>query len=74
MKDLMIDIETMGNGSNAAMIQLAGVYFDIETGETGDEFNMCIDLDDCTLYGFQVDESTQKWWSEQNQDVLKRIH
>lgn len=73
MKDLMIDIETMGNGSNAAMIQLAGVYFDITTGETGGEFNMCLDLNDVIDHGFETDPDTEKWWSEQNQDVLKNI-
>ena len=38
MNDLMIDIETMGNTHNAAMIQLAAVFFDRDTGELGDKF------------------------------------
>lgn len=73
MKDLMIDIETMGNTHNAVMIQLAGVFFNRETAETGREFCMNIAEITCEEWGFTKDESTVKWWSEQNQDVLAQI-
>lgn len=73
MKDLMIDIETMGNTLNAVMIQLAAVFFDRKTGETGQEFCMSIAPITCEEWGFTKDESTVKWWSEQNQDVLNEI-
>lgn len=69
----MIDIETMGNTHEAAMIQLAACYFDIGTGETGDSFDMCIDLDSALDYGFVKNKSTEDWWKEQNQDVLNDI-
>lgn len=52
---------------------MAGVYFDRHTGETGDEFCMSIDIDSCKELGFKESESTRKWWSEQNQDVLNAI-
>lgn len=73
MKDLMIDIETMGNTHDAAMIQLAGVFFDRVTGETGAEFCENIDLASCLKEGFVETESTKKWWAEQNQEVLQEI-
>lgn len=73
MRDLMIDIETMGTGNNPAMIQIAGVFFDRKTGQTFDEFERCIDLDDCTDHGFETTESTKQWWLEQNPEVLKDI-
>lgn len=77
MKNLMIDIETMSNTSNAVMIQLAGVYFDPVTGETEGEFweDFCksISIDSCIAAGFETNESTVKWWSQQNQDTLKSI-
>lgn len=73
MKDLMIDIETMGNTSNAAMIQLAGVYFDRKTGETGAEFCRSLDLQSCLDCGFEKTQSTEDWWATQNQDVLNGI-
>lgn len=32
MKDVMIDIETLGTSQNSVMVQIAGVYFDRYTG------------------------------------------
>lgn len=73
MNDLMIDIETMGNTHDSVMIQLAGIYFNRDTGALQNEFCECIDLQSCLEYGFVTDESTQKWWQEQNQDILSFI-
>ncbi|MEL7445578.1 MAG: 3'-5' exonuclease [Pseudomonadota bacterium] len=73
MSDLMIDIETMGTGHNAAMIQLAGVFFDRATGQLGEEFCENISLESCLAEGFEKDASTEQWWSEQNPDVLAQI-
>lgn len=73
MKDLMIDIETMGNTHDAVMIQLAGVYFDRKTGETGQEFCKSLSVSSCEDFGFKKNIDTEKWWAEQNQDVLKDI-
>jgi len=73
MKDLMTDIETMGVGCNAAMIQLAGCYFDRKTGEIGRTFCENLNLGELLDYGFTKEPSTEKWWSEQNQDILKDI-
>jgi exodeoxyribonuclease VIII len=69
----MIDIETMGRGENAVMIQLAGVFFNRETGETGKEFCKSLSVESCKDFGFVTHDEAVKWWSEQNQDVLKAI-
>lgn len=73
MKDLMIDIETMGTSNNATMIQLAGVFFDRNTGATGDEFCMNIDEKSCLDLGFISDDKTIDWWCQQDQEVLRKI-
>ena len=73
MKDLMIDIETMGNTPNAVMIQLAGIFFDRKTGETGREFCMSLNIEACERLGFVKDQSTEDWWKTQNQNVLHEI-
>ena len=73
MKDIMLDIETMGCSENAVMIQLAAVRFNRYTGETGGEFCMSITPESCKNYGFVEDQSTVDWWAKQNQDVLKGI-
>lgn len=33
MKDIMVDLESMGVGNNPALIQIAAVQFDINTGK-----------------------------------------
>ena len=73
MNDLMIDIETMGTGHNAVMIQLGAVWFDRKTGELGKSFCRSISEADACRLGFKTDPQTKKWWSFQNQDVLKDI-
>lgn len=73
MKDLMIDIETLSTAPDAVMIQLAGVYFDRATGETGAEFCMNIDENSCVAKGFTLSKSTLDWWAKQNQAILEAI-
>jgi hypothetical protein len=73
MKDLMIDIETMGKGENAVMIQLAAVFFDRETGETGREFCRSLAMSTCEDFGFTKNQSTVDWWATQDQSVLNGI-
>ncbi len=46
-KHLMLDIETMGNESYSAITSIGAVEFDIETGETGDEFYVVVGLQSC---------------------------
>ena len=38
MKGVMLDLETMGNGSNAAITAIGAVEFDTETNLIGDKF------------------------------------
>lgn len=71
--DVMIDIETMGNSSNASMIQLAAVYFNRNTGELGQEFCVNIDENSCKALGFVSDQNTIDWWQEQDQNILNNI-
>ena len=39
MKNVMLDLETMGKGPNAAIVTIGGVFFDPMTGELGAEFD-----------------------------------
>jgi len=66
MKDIMIDIETMGVKSNAAIIEIAAVPFNIETGETSDNiFHEYIDLQSSIDSGMTCCASTIQFWSTQ---------
>ena len=48
MKDLMVDIETLGVSHDSVITQIGACYFDRNTGEIGAKFIANIDLSSCT--------------------------
>jgi len=71
--DVMLDLETMGNKSNTALVSIGAVEFNLETGETGREFYKVIDLQSCLDLGLKVNGSTIYWWLQQSEAARKRI-
>jgi len=72
MKDLMVDIETLGVGSNSVITQIGACYFDRYTGEIGEKFKENIDIKSCLKHGLEIDASTLKFWFNQpNPTFLK---
>lgn len=71
-KDIMIDIETMGTRSYAAIISIAAVKFNLETGEIGETFYRAINLESAVLFGLHIEADTVNWWlskSKEAQDI-----
>lgn len=66
--DVMLDIETLGTGSNATIFQIAAIAFNIETGEHYSKFNMIADISKNKK--LNVDGSTLKWWLNTNKQLL----
>jgi len=64
MKNVMVDLETLGNGSNAVIISIGAVEFD-KTG-LGREFYMRVDPQSCVDAGLKMDVSTVMWWMQQS--------
>ena len=72
MKDLMVDIETLGTGRNAVITQIGACYFDRNTGEVGDTFLVNIRIQDCLDNGLEVDAGAIKFWFDQeHRDFLE---
>jgi DNA polymerase III epsilon subunit-like protein len=69
MKDLMIDIETLGTSSTATILSIAAVYFNPLTGEQGEEFNRKISLDANIKAGRTIDARTLEWWMSQQKSA-----
>lgn len=69
-KHIMLDLETMGNSSNAAIVSIGAVVFDPETGDMSEEFERLIDLESSEKYG-KIDGSTVKWWLQQSEEAKK---
>ena len=70
---LMIDIETMGNKPYSAILSIAAVEFDMQTGKTGRTFNQHINLQSCFDIGLNVNADTVMWWLEQSEKAKKMI-
>lgn len=66
MKDIMLDLETMGNGSSAAICAIGAVEFDLESGELGREFYTIVNLESSVKAGGVIDASTVLWWMKQS--------
>lgn len=62
MKDVMIDLESMGVGNKPALIQIAAVQFDINSGNIGSTFDMKIDLQSSMDAGLDINAGTIKFW------------
>lgn len=70
---LMLDIETMGNESFSSIVSIGALEFDIETGKTGKEFYVNVDLQSCMDLGLIVNASTIMWWLNQNEQARKDL-
>lgn len=73
MQDLMIDLETMGNTTNAPIIAIGACFFDPETGDIGGQFYEQISLESSTQYGIHADADTVLWWLKQSDDARNKF-
>lgn len=73
--DLMLDLETLGTGSNACIFQLSAVPFKLNTGELSEvgTFNMLIDPTSSSKAGGKIDGDTVQWWFSQDKDLVQKI-
>lgn len=72
MNHVMLDLETMGQGNNAAIVAIGAVFFEPTTGEIGASFYQTIDLESAAKYG-EIDPSTVLWWLKQSDEARDEI-
>ena len=68
MNHIMLDLETMGTGPNAAIVAIGAVEFELTKagGQLGESFYHCISLESAMASGGQADASTVLWWLKQS--------
>jgi exodeoxyribonuclease VIII len=66
MRDVMVDLETMGNGPRAAIVAIGAVAFDLVAGIIGERFYKVVDLDSAVHSGGEMDAGTVLWWLQQS--------
>jgi len=69
--DVSIDLETMGNGPDAAIIAVGAVEFSLATGLLGQEFYEVVDLESSVAAGGTITPSTVLWWMQQSDEARK---
>ena len=67
--DLMIDIETMGKGTNALILSIGVVAFDRDGTALGPDLHLHIDAEQAVRGGAVIDISTVLWWLQQTYDA-----
>lgn len=67
VNQLMVDCETLGTKSNSMILSIGAVMFDIETGETSEQFR--VDVSPSNTYGLNIDASTVIWWLNQSKEA-----
>lgn len=72
--NVMLDLETMGNGPNAAIVAIGAVAFNIqETDISADSFYTRVRLESSVEHGGVIDSSTVLWWMEQSDEARSEI-
>lgn len=69
MRDIMIDIETLGTKPGSVIASIGAVAFDATTGEFGETFYVKIDVADAQNEGLHIDASTVAWWMQQSDEA-----
>ena len=62
MKDLFVDIVLLSDMEKAAPLCISAVYFDMNTGELGDEVFVKIDPESCRRAGLDVYSEDLRYW------------
>lgn len=70
MSHIMLDIETMGQSGNAAIMSIGACYFDPATSEIGQTFHEQIDISTNGV----IDASTVIWWMKQDDDARSKFY
>ena len=71
MKDVMVDLETLGRRAGCSILSIGAVAFDAETGKMGPEFYMVVKMDSCEKHGLHTDPDTVVWWEKQSPEAQK---
>lgn len=74
MKDLMIDLETLGTTPNTPVISIGAVFFDLENKQLGQTFYLPCDVSEQIARGRKPTGDTIKWWMGQSEAAKKVFH
>lgn len=68
---IMVDIETLGNGNDAAILSIGACKFNAT--EILDKFHVAVDPESSTAYGLKMDASTVMWWLHADRAAAREV-
>lgn len=71
MRDIMLDIETLGTTPGCVILSIGAVEFDDTT--TYGKFSVHIDPIDAVRHGMHIDASTVMWWLDQSKEAQNAL-
>ena len=72
MKNVMLDLETLGTRPNSAIIAIGAVEFDEDLGILS-RYYQNVDLQSCIDKGLEVDGKTMMWWLRQSDEARSAL-
>ncbi|TIT86794.1 MAG: 3'-5' exoribonuclease, partial [Mesorhizobium sp.] len=63
----------MGNKPNAPVVAIGAVFFNPESGVTGAELSIVVDLESAMENGAKPDGKTIMWWLQKSEEARKAI-
>lgn len=77
---VMVDLETMGHGSRAAIVSIGMFKFSLRDVQEFEHirpeqtFYRIVSLKSCTDAGLEIDASTVEWWGKQSEEARAVLH
>lgn len=71
-KHIMLDLETMGNDSDAAIVAIGAVAFEEDVGLQS-AFYTAVKLESSVYHGLAISPSTVLWWLEQSKEARQAL-
>lgn len=68
---IMVDIETLGQKTGAAILSVGAVVFDTTGVYTDKTFHESINLQSCQDAGLRIEASTLEWWMDQGDEAAE---
>jgi len=66
MKNVMIDLETLGTSAGCVILSIGAVMFDHDSDDLGDEFYCVVNTGSCLAAGLRATQDTLDWWNKQS--------
>lgn len=72
-QDVMVDIETLGQGPGCKILSIGAVAFNSDAKTIGPEFYQVFNTMNQGSYGLKTEKETVEWWAKQSEEARKVI-